>query len=182
MDNVLEFVDSLTKRETTPKGHAQNMGDTIPMADRDLVGGHTPPYYRNKKERPHQRAIAFMAASGMSHKEISDQLGFSPAAIAAICRQPWARQLIVEEIRKAGRDTVREVLQSAALDSVFKLIEIRDKEECQPETQRKAACDLLDRVYGKPNQPITHTSKVELDKLTDEELATIIADNGKARN
>lgn len=143
--------------------------------------GQREPYYNNKREQPQHRHIGLLKAQGLTNKEIAEETGYTPVAVSNILRQPWIQDLIYQEMRRAGRDAVRETLEVQALPSIQKLIELRDDVEVyakNPDIARKAANDLLDRVYGKPNQPITRTEKVELDSLTDQQLAEIVK-NGK---
>lgn len=144
--------------------------------ERPLYNDPSPAVVLQKEQASH-RLIAFLKAQGLSNVEIGQRVGKSPVAVGYICKQPCTAAIIVEEIALAGRSEVEVVLQGAALDSVNKLIEIRDDADASKDVQRKAANDLLDRVFGKPNQPMTHAN-VDLDTLSDAELAKI-AKSGK---
>lgn len=137
------------------------------------------PMYVLQAERPEHRVICFLSAQGYSISEIADKTGWTKVMIGYIVKQDWAKKLILEEIHKAGGNAVATVLQREALPSIEKLIEIRDSNEVQAETQRKAAVDLLDRIYGKAAQPIIHSQVADLDELTDEELAKIVSQGRK---
>ena len=159
---------SFFEQNASPKGQG------LPkFADRPLYNAR-PPVYRLAAERPEHRAICFLAAQGLSITEIAQKTGWTTVMIGYVIKQEWAKELILEEIHKAGGDAVALTLQAEALPSIQKLIELRDSAESQRETQRKAANDLLDRIYGKAIQPICH-SEAKLDELSDEELAAIVA-------
>lgn len=139
---------------------------------REFFNGRDPSYVL-KSERPVHRAIAFLAAQGLSYIEVAERLGISPVTVQYVVKQPWCEAEILEIIHKNGGDQVALVLQAEALPSVKKLIEIRDSEESNKEVQRKAANDLLDRIYGKACQPILHRSE-ELEQLSDQELEAMV--------
>jgi hypothetical protein len=84
-------------------------------------------------------------------------VGWTATAVGNICKQPWAQKIILGEITKAGRDAVEVLLNAEDLNSLAKLIDIRDDPETPKEVVRKCCNDVLDRKYGKPNQPITTT-------------------------
>lgn len=139
-----------------------------------VVPLHNPadPRWILKREREEHRIIVFLKAQGHTNGEIAQRTGYCKATVANVCKQPWARSIILAEITKAGRDQVETVLQGEALESVLKLIDIRDSTAAPVETQRKAANDILDRVYGKPNTPVTH-SDADVKTLTDKQLMEI---------
>jgi hypothetical protein len=144
---------------------------------RDLFNARNPQYVL-AAERPEHRAICFLAAQGLSISEIAQKTGWTTVMIGYVIKQPWAQELILDEIHKAGGDAVALTLKAQALPSIQKLISLRDDPETQRETQRKSACDLLDRLYGKCVQPIVH-AEAKPDELSDEELATIVANGRK---
>ena len=60
-------------------------------------------------------------------------------------------------------------LRGEALGAARRLIELSKDTDINPEIYRKANNDVLDRVYGKPNQPYTHR-QIDPSKMSDEEL------------
>jgi hypothetical protein len=130
------------------------------------------PAYILKRERPEHRIIVYLKCQGHTYVEIAKRLGWSPPGVANVCKQPWALQLIGKELERAGRNQVEVILSNESINSIMKLIEIRDNPNAQLEVQRKAANDLLDRVYGKPTQPIA-TTEVDPKELSDVQLAQI---------
>jgi hypothetical protein len=130
--------------------------------------------YKLKREKWEHRCIALLKAQGFSNKEISEQTGYTPVSVSNILRQPWIRDLIMQEIKLAGRDAVQELLHASTYDSVTTLIEIRDNPDNSARDRMGASVNLLNRTYGMPNQPITHNEGVKLENLSDEELAKIV--------
>lgn len=124
-----------------------------------VVPLHNPsdPRWTLKREKLEHRLIIYLKCNGFTNREISDRTGFHICTINNLCKQPWARSIILSEITKAGRDRVETVLQGQALESVLNLIDIANDPKSPIETKRKANNDLLDRYMGKPNQPVTHT-------------------------
>ncbi len=153
----------------------KNLGEEAAQwLDLQVVPLHNPcdPRHILKREKLEHRVIVYLKSQGMTYGEIANRTGFCKATVANVCKQPWARSIILAEITKAGRDEVETVLQGEALESVLKLIDIRDSEKAPIEVQRKAANDILDRVYGKPNTPVTH-SDIDAKSLTDKQLMEI---------
>lgn len=144
----------------------------LARADGSLFNARAPRYI-NQRETWQHRVIAFLKAEGYTNKEIADRTGYSALVIGNIIRQPCIVELIRQELSKAGRSALSNVLsEEEAIKSIEKLIELRNGAESQ-EVQRKAANDHLNRIYGCPNQSITHTQQTDLDKLTDAELLKI---------
>jgi DNA-binding MarR family transcriptional regulator len=162
-------------RSEGPNGHVpqraegERVGPT--SAPPDLFNARQP-VYELQAERPEHRIICFLSAQGYSITEIAQKTGWTKVMVGYIVKQPWAKALILKEIHEKGGNAVALVLQREALPSIEKLIELRDSDESQKETQRKAANDLLDRIYGKAAQLIVH-QQADLDELSDEELAKL---------
>jgi hypothetical protein len=142
-----------------------------------------------QKETPEHRHIVTLKAMGMTNGEIAEATGRTNANISTILRQPWARQRLVKLISDAGKDPLKVILESAAVDSIQKLIELRD-DPSTPKPVVKASCDsLLDRFLGKPTQHIESKSEVtnvpaDLKRI-EEELAAVAAEEqrlGVSRN
>jgi hypothetical protein len=172
-----EYVEAASPAAASP---VQDMNSTAGAANslrseapRPLFNGREPAYVL-QSERPVHRAIVFLAAEGLSYVEIAERLGISSVTVQYVTKQPWAEQAILDEIHRNGGDAVAAVLQAQALPSVMKLIELRDDEAVAAEVRRKSANDLLDRIYGRPNQPVTHRQD-NMDELSDQELQEIVA-------
>lgn len=139
---------------------------TMPMFNPSAPG------YLLKRERPEHRVIIYLKCQGLNYREIARKTGWSSCGVSNVCRQPWAQKIILSEITKAGRDQVEALLNTEDINSLMKLVELRDDPNVVPETQRKCAVDLLDRKYGRPNQPITHIDG-DIKQMSDAELLSI---------
>jgi hypothetical protein len=107
-------------------------------------------------EKPEHRLIVYLKARGLSNKEVSEKTGYSQAWVCQICRQPWFRLRLVQELREAGLNKVAKLLESSALDSIFTILEIRDDPTAPKAVRRACADSLLDRFLGKPTVHVEH--------------------------
>lgn len=141
--------------------------DIKPLHGKERTG-----YYKLGREQLHHREMAMLKAQGFDAVEIADKMGYTKQTVRYTLAQPWMQQLVLEEIVKAGRVGVRELLQAEVIPSIEKLVSVRDSDVASPDVQRKAANDILDRVFGKPNQPISHRDETkDLTQMTDAEIA-----------
>lgn len=126
-----------------------------------------------KKETAKHRLCVFMAASGANHQEIAEAVGLQAAAVSNILRQPWARARIQAEIKHAGQDELRNLLSSAALPALERLIHLSES-ATKEDVKLRANNSILDRFLGKSVQPYADETKPSTE-LTDEELHARIA-------
>lgn len=140
----------------------------------------TKPNFAIKHERPEHRMMVYMKAQGLSNGDIARHFGYTEPWTSQVLRQPWARKMLVDVLQTSGVEAVQGALQTSALDSVFKLIDLRDDPKAPYNVQANCAINILDRILGKPTQKIessstvTHVSQdvAEVEK----ELATIDAE------
>lgn len=132
-----------------------------------------------KKESPIHRVIAYLKAQGYSGVEIAEQVGLNRNTVYRILSLPWVKECILETIKEFGRDAVAETLSSSALDNIQFLVDIRNDDKVQTRDRITAAKELLDRTFGKPNQPITHREETDPSNLSDKQLAEIINKGGR---
>lgn len=137
-----------------------------------------PSWLKHKKEKWEHRICAYLKAQGYSNVEIAAKTGYTPAGIWQIMQLPWVKEVIRTEINKNGQAAVEQLLKASTFDSVCKLLEVRDNPNAQPRDVIAASKELLDRVYGKPNQPITHVEAKDLNALSDQELEAIARSGG----
>jgi len=143
-----------------------------PDRPRGLVNAKAPAWVLGK-ERFEHRIIIYLKAEGFSNKEIAEKVGFSSLAVSNLLRQPWAQEAVLRIIQENGGDAVQTLLNGAALDAVQRLITEMDNESTATSRDRVTAADkLLDRLYGKPNQPIEHRQS-NLTEMSDEELEAL---------
>lgn len=114
-----------------------------------------------KKENARHRRILFLKAHGLSNIEIANIVGMTPVGVGLVVRQPWFQEGLLALMNHTGCDGVKKAIQSAALDSVFKIIDLRDSASSEA-VQRDCAFDLLDRYLGKAVQPIGETNKATI--------------------
>jgi hypothetical protein len=132
------------------------------------------PAYMLKRERPEHRIIIYLKCQGLTYREIAERIGWSAPGVGNVCKQPWAQRIILAEIGKAGRNAVEVLLNTEDLNSLAKLVQLRDDTEAPKEVQRKCANDILNRKYGMPSQPILHGDVVDPSKLSDAELIAML--------
>ncbi len=131
----------------------------------------TEPQYRNQREKYEHRIIAYLKAAGNSNMEVARITGYSNITINYLVRQPWMEQTILEEIHKLG-DEAMQTLHQASAEAAVSLVEIARSAE-NLETKRKACNDILDRKYGKPNQPYS-MKDVRPEDASDAELLAVV--------
>lgn len=146
----------------------------------DALFNDRTPNLRVEHEKPEHRIVLFLKGQGLSNREIARKTGYTEPWISQVLRQPWARARLVRELQEAGQDAVQEAIRSAALDSVFTLIDQRDNEKAKPADRINAADKLLDRFLGKPMQHVeakttTIQSSIEVEALQ-KELASLEAE------
>lgn len=167
---------SLSDPKYTFEGSALNGSDLAEEAYRgqDALFGDSEPHKARQKEQPVHRLFVMLKAQGFTNKEIAEKTGVVPQTVCEALKQPWARIRLRQELEQAGRDALHGLLASQAEDSVWTLIEVRDKPNALDRDRITAADKLLDRYLGKPNQPITHASTVDASSVGDEELLKIV--------
>lgn len=177
-----EFVDlsSLPKRDTSPTTQipsssesGSNLEPHSAQESRPLFNQKAPAY-THKRERAEHRAIIMLKAAGNTNTEIAEALGFTTVTISNVVNQPWATEQILQEIERGGRDVVNTMLKGAAADAVARLITEMDNSDAKPSERINAADKILDRCFGKPNQPLSVSEK-DLSTLPDSQLLAIAA-------
>lgn len=143
------------------------------VASRSLAGDHHLGVVLQKENFRH-REVCYLRAQGFRSSEIADRLGVTVVMVNYTLKQPWAQQFVLDLISRAGAKDVIEIFQRAAPKAALDLIEIAESAE-NDETRRKANNDLLDRVFGKPNQPVTHTQIKDPRTMSDAEIAMELA-------
>ena len=170
MVDLSEFID---KKEHEGGVHILNA--TAEQIDRPLFNKPEAQYTRQKEQEWHRMA-ALLAAQGYTQVEIAQTLGRSPAAVSDVLRQDYAKPVVLAEMRRIA--TEDEQVITIVKENVAKAVEtLADicNDRGAPKRDRIAAANaLLDRRYGKPNQPIARDTGIDLDKLTDDELAKML--------
>jgi len=133
------------------------------------------PQYVLKKEEPQHRAICVLACEGFTNKEISEKLGFTPAMVSYVKKQPWALEFMARVQGDMGRAVKRE-LTGGALEAAKLLVETVNGNilGAKAGDRIKAANDILNRLYGTAPQLVVHGHQVDPKDLSDEELAKML--------
>lgn len=131
------------------------------------------------REKPEHRLIILLKAQGHSNVEIARLTGYTNVWVGQVLRQPWAKLQLIEEFKRGGQDAVQALLQGSAVDSVYKLLELRDTAEDEG-VQLRASQDLLDRHLGKATQRVeahttVHHTATEISEV-DAQLAKLEAE------
>lgn len=124
-------------------------------------------------ESPKHRLIIWLRAQGKTLKEIAELTNTTLSWVSQVCRQPWARERMRQEIDALGKNIVKTMIENDAPEAQQILGDIMRDETVKPATRAACAMDILDRAIGKPKQEIeSHTSVTmtpdnveELDKL-----------------
>ena len=166
MIDLTEFV------EKKPRSEVQNLNATkeAPLFNRGE------PRYARQREQEWHRMVALLAAQGYSQKEIAETLGRERATVADILRQDYVKPTVLNEMRRIASEDeqVITIVRENVAKAVNTLAEITNDKAAAKRDRIAAANAILDRRYGKPNQPISRDSGIDLDKLTDEELAKML--------
>lgn len=137
------------KIDLTSRSMPEQNGSKAPLH------GAKPPNYEVQKESPAHLVIAYMAASGMAQSEIAVRQGLQPCTVSNLFRQPWFQQRVVDIITEQGQDVVKTLISGAAVDSVLRLVHLRDNAKSE-NVQAVSAIHLLDRHLGKAPQKVDH--------------------------
>lgn len=114
-------------------------------------------------EKPEHRLIIMLKVQGHSNTEIARLTGYTIPWVGQVLRQPWARERILDELKAAGRDSIQALLEASTADSIFTIIELRDRSD-DDSVRLRAADSLLDRYLGKATQRVE--TKGEVTHLT----------------
>lgn len=136
-----------------------------------------------RHEKPEHRIVIMLKAQCHSNREICRLTGYSDAWVSQILRQPWARVELRRQIAENGGDEIGDLLAGAVIDSIHKIIDIRDRAD-DASVSLRAAQDLVDRHLGKATTRIESNATVhhltnEVDEL-DRELARVEKELGIA--
>lgn len=138
-----------------------------------LLWNRKAPSYERQQELPWHRTALEMAANGYTAEEIAARLGCSPPTVQDVLKQPQYQQTQVNLIARAASEDheVCELIKANVKIAVEALADIVSDEKARNGDRIQAARELLDRRYGKPNQPMNRGTDVDLNNLSDQELA-----------
>lgn len=146
--------------------------DELEVGRKGLWGKQPIPRWNLQKERYVHRLCAFMLAEGRNHTDIAREIGVCSQTVNSWAAQSWMQELVLEMIHREGDETMKK-LHDASVKAAETLVNVMNDAENKAETRLKAANDILDRKYGRPNQP--HTSRtIPAEQLTDDDLARLV--------
>jgi hypothetical protein len=111
---------------------------------------------------------------GHTVEEIAKFTDYDPQYVRVILAQPWAQKNIVDNIKKSVQDEIKEFLEAEVLPSLRTLTSLRDSDETPAAVRQTSAVAIIDRLLGRPNQPIS-TQQTDPTKLTIDELNSRVA-------
>lgn len=169
LGSIVELDGAAKRGRGRPPG-PDALGPAVEIAD--PLYNVKPPKLELKHEKAAHRLMTDLAMEGLTAVEIAEQTGFHPATVRNVIRQYWAQKRLTEGLNSARQQVVAS-MQEEVYNSWQKLLELRDSCD-KPEVIAKVCESHLDRVFGKATQPLAVYDGVDLDKLSDEELAKLL--------
>lgn len=113
------------------------------------------PERRIKREKYRHRLVAYGLAEGIDYSLIAQKTGYSTHHICTLAGQEWMQALVLTIQNTMGFDALNQMLREAAAGSIQTLISIRDDVNAPYSVRSSNAKELLEKVMGKSNQPLT---------------------------
>lgn len=172
-DGSIQTLNSTIDPLEEPRPQFQVVQPMAPLFNRTKAA------YERKKEMPAHRAAVEMHAKGYTAKEISERLGVTPVAVQDWLLQPCQQERLLNEIAQSVSEDqkVVELIRENVLKSIETYVEIRDNVKASDMARITAADRIIERRYGKANQPINRGGDVDLNNLPDSELVKIARGN-----
>ncbi len=132
------------------------------------------PIHNIKSESVRNRVVFELAATGKyNHREIAEMTGYSYPAVGNILRSTIG-QSILPGLARANVESidsqVSDIIKENVLVAVETCISVMNNPKSRDADRLAAAEKLLERRYGKANQPINRGTDVDLNSLPDSEL------------
>lgn len=170
LDTAVRVTGVKCVRHETPVVAVDDKGDDVPG-----IRFQKPPAVLLQQEKYDHRVICFLKAEGKTNREVAEITGLSPTTINYVIKQPWAEELIMQEIHKRGGNAVNHFLQDNALPAVKLLADVVLDEDAANKDRIAAANAILDRAgYGRSSDVNVRHNR-DLNEYTDEELLSIIS-------
>lgn len=134
------------------------------------------PAYEFKNERAEHRIILEYIAKGYTDVEIAELVGRSAPMIGYVRKQPRYQAGLLNDIkRKLNEDQeVVQFIRENVVKAVETLAQVMNATDARNSDRIAAAEALLNRRYGKPNQPVNAGNTVDLNHLSDADLAKML--------
>ncbi len=133
--------------------------------------------YLRQKELPGHRLMIELLAKGLSYAEVAKITGSTHETVEDIAKQPYQQRNLVEEVRRHADlvdQQVLEIVKEGCLVAAQRLLRIVKDDKAPAMAHISAAEKFLERRYGKANQPINAGTNVDLNSLTDSDLAKML--------
>ena len=164
-------------------GLADLFADAEPSADALFAARE--PNLQIRHEKPEHRYLLWMKANGCSNREIAQQAGYTEAWLSQLFRQPWAQATLLTMLKESGKGTLDQTLsliQSEAVNSVLKLVDLRDDPDSPKAVQRACSVDIIEQFLGKPKQKVDVVqTNVRAVEDIDKELAQLEAEEQRLK-
>jgi len=168
-----QFCSNIEQDPSEPAMPSVEEDSTAAFPDTEAFFGQRSPSYLLQEEKPQHRVICYLAAEGNTRNEIAEKTGFSAVQVGYVLKQPWATKRIADLIRQHGGDQVEYALKGAVLDCAQFLIRTVRDPQCDVKVRSSNAKEILDRVYGRAQQVMTHLN-LSAEDLSDGELAKAV--------
>ena len=165
--------------ELFKNGPVQILNKTAAEGDAPLLKQKAAAYIV-QSERPEHREILELVAKGYTFKEVAAMTGKSPTCVQYIAKQPATEQVLANTIRRNfGEDEkVVELIRDNVLLAANTWVDIMKNPNARAADRIAAAERLFERRYGKANQPINRGTDVDLNDLSDSDLAKMLPTEG----
>lgn len=173
--NILTDNEILAGIEEVPQAEDRSLASKAGLSNGDSpapLWNRKGPNVMLQQERPIMRMAVELTAKGYKPDEIAARLNVTRGTVINWLRQPSINEKVPGEIRRVmGADEeVVEIIKDNVAKAVQALCDIALDPDEKASSRIAAANSLLDRRYGKPNQPINRGTDVDLNTLSDEEL------------
>lgn len=129
------------------------------------------------KLKPKHEYVLLLASMGVSKEEIADETGYAIGSINNLLYRPQSKRRLEELTDKWISAIMDRQLKQMGVKAVQVLDKAMDMEEHKTSDSLNAAMYTINRIQGKPAQPLEH-SVTPYNKLL-EKLDTINLDNEK---
>ena len=107
------------------------------------------------------RMVAALFADGKTTKEIGALLELAEDKVRAVLSQPATQEALAGLVSTSGEDVVTNILKAARLDTVLRLIDLRDSSDS--DAVRLSACkEILSRADGPVGKERTTFNELRL--------------------
>jgi hypothetical protein len=121
-------------------------------------------YYQIKKESPRHRLILWMTLNGQKTEQIAAVLRIHRTTVSAVKSQPWFKIMFCRMTSELGKDSVQTLLEGEVVDTVKKLVHLRDNADSD-NVKLSAANAILDRFLGKPTVKVESKTSGDINHI-----------------